>query len=103
MTNIPRLLGVFWKQRYVILELICNLKLRAAATLSLAKFMLVSETFCENNLQLLFTVLDKSTDPTVRANTIIAAGKLIVTEIMQWLIVITCTTICRKIKMEIYL
>jgi condensin complex subunit 1 len=47
----------------------------AAATLSLAKFMLVSETFCENNLQLLFTVLDKSTDPTVRANTIIAAGK----------------------------
>ena len=37
--------------------------------------MLVSETFCENNLQLLFTVLDKSTDPTVRANTIIAAGK----------------------------
>ena len=75
MTNIPRLLGVFWKQRYVILELICNLKLRAAATLSLAKFMLVSETFCENNLQLLFTVLDKSTDPTVRANTIIAAGK----------------------------
>ena len=59
----------------MILEWICNLKLRAAATLSLAKFMLVSETFCENNLQLLFTVLDKSTDPTVRANTIIAAGK----------------------------
>ena len=36
--------------------------------------MLVAETFCENNLQLLFTVLDKSSDPTVRANTIIAAG-----------------------------
>ena len=54
----------------------CNTtqQLRAAATLSLAKFMLVSETFCENNLQLLFTVLDKSSDPTVRANTIIAAG-----------------------------
>jgi len=37
--------------------------------------MLISENFCENNLQLLFTVLDKSIDPTVRANTIIAAGK----------------------------
>ena len=50
-------------------------KLRASATLSLAKFMLVSEKFCEKNLQLLFTVLDKSSDATVRANTIIAAGK----------------------------
>ena len=59
-----------------------NLKLRAAATLSLAKYMLVSETFCENNLQLLFTVLDKSLDPIARANTIIAAGKLMLTEIM---------------------
>ena len=39
--------------------------------------MLVSEAFCEKNLQLLFTVLDKSSDATVRANTIIAAGKKI--------------------------
>ncbi|XP_061198116.1 condensin complex subunit 1-like [Saccostrea echinata] len=52
--------------------------LRTAATLSLAKFMLVSSDFCENNLQLLFTVLEKSPYPTIRANTIIALGDLTV-------------------------
>merc|ERR550532_2698974 len=38
--------------------------------------MLVSEKFCEDNLQVLFTILEKSRDPVIRANTIIAAGDL---------------------------
>ncbi|XP_022328669.2 condensin complex subunit 1-like isoform X1 [Crassostrea virginica] len=52
--------------------------LRTAATLALAKFMLVSADFCERNLQLLFTILEKSPFPTIRANTIIALGDLTV-------------------------
>ncbi|XP_048728818.2 condensin complex subunit 1-like isoform X3 [Ostrea edulis] len=52
--------------------------LRTAATLALAKFMLVSSDFCESNLQLLFTVLEKSPYSTIRANTIIALGDLTV-------------------------
>lgn len=51
-------------------------KLRAAASLALAKFMLVSSEFCEEQLQLLFTVLERSAEPVIRANMIIAAGDL---------------------------
>ncbi|KAK3104798.1 hypothetical protein FSP39_010318 [Pinctada imbricata] len=50
--------------------------LRTAASLALAKFMLVSSEFCETHLQLLFTILEKSSYPTIRANTIIALGDL---------------------------
>ena len=35
-----------------------------------------SSTLCDKYLQLLFTVLEKSPEPTIRANTIIAAGDL---------------------------
>ncbi|XP_071502768.1 condensin complex subunit 1-like [Diadema antillarum] len=51
-------------------------ELRAAASLALAKFMLVSAEFCEAHLQLLFTVLEKAPEPIIRANTIIAIGDL---------------------------
>lgn len=37
-----------------------------------------SADFCESNLQLLFTILEKSPFPTIRANTIIALGDLTV-------------------------
>ncbi|KAL5015272.1 hypothetical protein ScPMuIL_009542 [Solemya velum] len=50
--------------------------LRAAASLALAKFMLVSSEFCESHLQLLFTILEKSASPVIRANIIIALGDL---------------------------
>ncbi|KAG1681236.1 Condensin complex subunit 1 [Nymphon striatum] len=52
------------------------LKLRAAAVLALAKFMLVSTEFCEKYLPLLFTILEKSAEPLIRANAIIALGDL---------------------------
>ena len=51
-------------------------KLKASASLALAKFMLVSSEFCEQQLQLLFTVLERSPEPIIRANLIIAAGDL---------------------------
>ncbi len=50
--------------------------LRSSASLALAKFMLVSSEFCDENLQLFFTVLERSLEPTIRANLIIAAGDL---------------------------
>ena len=50
--------------------------LQSSAALSLAKYMMVSSEFCEEHLQLLFTILEKSRDAVIRANTIIAAGDL---------------------------
>ena len=50
--------------------------LRASACFALSNCMMVSSDICENNLQLLFTILEKSEDPIVRGNTIIALGDL---------------------------
>ncbi|KAG0240937.1 Condensin complex subunit [Actinomortierella wolfii] len=52
--------------------------LQSAATLALCKLMCVSADFCEHNLQLLFTILEKSTEPTIRSNIIIALGDMAV-------------------------
>lgn len=52
--------------------------LQVHATLALCKFMCVSSEFCETHLQLLFTILEKSTDPTIRSNIIIALGDMTV-------------------------
>ena len=38
--------------------------------------ILYSSALCDKYLQLLFTMLEKSPEPTIRANTIIAAGDL---------------------------
>ncbi|BFZ23473.1 hypothetical protein BsWGS_26512 [Bradybaena similaris] len=50
--------------------------LQTAASLALAKFMLVSSQFCEAHLQLLFTILEKSPSSVIRSNLIIALGDL---------------------------
>ncbi|KAK7066921.1 Ncapd2p [Halocaridina rubra] len=50
--------------------------LRTAATLTLSKMMMVSSKFCEENLQLLFTILERSSEPAIRANIVIALGDL---------------------------
>ncbi|KAI9032255.1 non-SMC mitotic condensation complex subunit 1-domain-containing protein [Hyaloraphidium curvatum] len=52
--------------------------LQVHATLALCKFMCVSSEFCESHLQLLFTILEKTTEPTVRSNIIIALGDMTV-------------------------
>lgn len=50
--------------------------LRAAASLCLAEFMLVSPQFCSQHLRLLFTVLEKSPEEVIRSNLVIAMGDL---------------------------
>ncbi|EXJ59922.1 condensin complex subunit 1 [Cladophialophora yegresii CBS 114405] len=52
--------------------------LQAQATLCLAKLMCVSAEYCEKNLPLLITILERSTDPIVRSNAVIALGDMAV-------------------------
>ncbi|KAH8819713.1 armadillo-type protein [Xylogone sp. PMI_703] len=52
--------------------------LQAAATLCLAKLMCVSSEYCEQNLPLLITILEKSKDPVIRSNVVIALGDMAV-------------------------
>jgi condensin complex subunit 1 len=52
--------------------------LRSAAVLSLTKFMTVSSKFAEENLQLLFTIMQDATEPRIRANCVLAMGDLAV-------------------------
>uniref|UniRef100_A0A8C9R0G1 Condensin complex subunit 1 n=1 Tax=Scleropages formosus TaxID=113540 RepID=A0A8C9R0G1_SCLFO len=53
-------------------------QLTTAACLALAQFMMISPTICEENIRLLFTVLEKASLPVVRSNTLIALGDLTV-------------------------
>ncbi|CAJ0844724.1 3270_t:CDS:2 [Entrophospora sp. SA101] len=55
-----------------------NQMLQVVSTLTLTKFMCVSSKFCEDNLQLLFTILEKTNDPTIKCNIIIALGDMTV-------------------------
>ncbi|EGV98523.1 condensin complex subunit 1 [Cricetulus griseus] len=48
----------------------------AAASLALGKFCMISASFCDSQLRLLFTMLEKSSLPTVRSNLMIATGDL---------------------------
>ena len=50
--------------------------LRAAAVLSLCKFLALSSDYCEAHLQLLFSLLRHSSDSRLKANLIIALGDL---------------------------
>uniref|UniRef100_A0A8B9J8Q9 Condensin complex subunit 1 n=1 Tax=Astyanax mexicanus TaxID=7994 RepID=A0A8B9J8Q9_ASTMX len=53
-------------------------QLTTAACLALSQYMMISPTVCKDNIRLLFTVLEKSPLPVVRANAIIALGDLTV-------------------------
>lgn len=53
-----------------------DVKLQRIATLAFAKLMTISSVFCERNLQLFLTILEKSSDPIIRSNLIIAFGDL---------------------------
>nr|XP_056704411.1 condensin complex subunit 1 [Euleptes europaea] len=50
--------------------------LSAAAALALGKFCMISAEFCDAHLRLFFTMMEKSTLSSVRANLMIAAGDL---------------------------
>ncbi|XP_076796698.1 condensin complex subunit 1 isoform X2 [Arvicanthis niloticus] len=51
-------------------------ELSAAASLALGKFCMISAPFCDSQLRLLFTMLEKSSLPTVRSNLMVATGDL---------------------------
>ncbi|XP_029928829.1 condensin complex subunit 1 [Myripristis murdjan] len=53
-------------------------QLTTAACLALSQYMMISPSVCEDHIRLLFTVLERSTLPVVRANAIIALGDLTV-------------------------
>ncbi|KAM3872854.1 condensin complex subunit 1-like [Diretmus argenteus] len=53
-------------------------QLTTAACLALSQYMMISPSVCEEHIRLLFTVLERSTLPVVRANSIIALGDLTV-------------------------
>lgn len=66
-----------------IIEAVCKapgrfqcVELQCAAVLALAKFMCTSSIFCDEHLQLLFTVIKTSPHAQVRSNGIIALGDL---------------------------
>ncbi|CAN0032234.1 unnamed protein product, partial [Hapterophycus canaliculatus] len=50
--------------------------IRESSVLALSKFMCISESFCDRNLSLLFTTLERSKDTSVQANIIVALGDL---------------------------
>jgi len=53
-----------------------DLHLQTAVCVCLSKFMLVSEKFCTNHLRLLFTILEKTSEPKIKINTNICCGDL---------------------------
>lgn len=55
-----------------------NEDLQAAATLCMAKLMCVSSEFCEKNLPLLITILERSQSAVTRSNVVIALGDMAV-------------------------
>jgi condensin complex subunit 1 len=52
--------------------------LQSQAALCLAKLMCVSSEYCESNLSLLITILERSKDATVRSNLVVALGDMAV-------------------------
>ncbi|KAJ4991414.1 condensin complex subunit 1 [Stagonosporopsis vannaccii] len=52
--------------------------LQAQAALCLGKLMCVSQTYCQNNLDLLLIILERSQDAVVRSNLVIALGDMAV-------------------------
>ncbi|KAF2108665.1 armadillo-type protein [Lophiotrema nucula] len=52
--------------------------LQAQAALCLGKLMCVSQIYCDENLKLLLTILERSKDATVRSNLVVALGDMAV-------------------------
>lgn len=55
-----------------------NRDLQAQAALCMAKLMCVSSEYCEQNLGLLITILERSSDATTRSNLVVALGDMAV-------------------------
>lgn len=57
-------------------DVFSDIGLQASAAVALCKFVCVGSDFCEDNLQLLFTILEHSKQPYVRSTIIITLGDL---------------------------
>lgn len=55
-----------------------NAALQRSAVLCMAKLMCVSSKYCEDNLPLLITIMEKSPDPIIRCNCVIGLGDMAV-------------------------
>lgn len=55
-----------------------NLTLQRSAVLCLSKLMCVSTKFCEANLPLFITIMEKSEDPVIRSNCVLGLGDMAV-------------------------
>lgn len=55
-----------------------SVKLQRSATLCLVKLMCISSVFCDNNLELLLSILHNSEDPIIRCNCILGLGDMAV-------------------------
>lgn len=55
-----------------------NKVLQRSAVLCLAKLMCVSSVYCEDNLHLLITIMEKSDDPIIRSNCVLGLGDMAV-------------------------
>ncbi|WLF79556.1 condensin complex non-SMC subunit Cnd1 [Lodderomyces elongisporus] len=55
-----------------------NLNLQRHATLCLVKLMCISSIYCEENLPLLLSIMEKSQDPVIRCNCVLGLGDLAV-------------------------
>ena len=53
-----------------------DVQLQNFASLALTKLMLVSSAFCEEHLALVFTMMEKSSEPQIRSNLVYAVGDL---------------------------
>ena len=58
-------------------EILSNVYLRTTTTLTLNKFMIISEPFCRQNIRMLFTVLRHSPHWWIRTNCLIGIGDLL--------------------------
>ncbi|KAH3681516.1 hypothetical protein WICPIJ_007497 [Wickerhamomyces pijperi] len=55
-----------------------NVYLQRSAVLCMEKLMCISPKYCEENLQLLITIMEKSEDPIIRSNAVIGLGDMAV-------------------------
>lgn len=53
-----------------------NPELKQTSSLALAKYMMVSAKYCDDHLRLLFTILEKTRDPEIKINLIVAISDL---------------------------
>lgn len=74
------LLGTFTPMFETILnkpDMYANENLQAATTLTMMRYMILSDTFCRNNIRLMITILEKTHYTSVKNNILISLADLL--------------------------